>query len=112
MPPADGESDAAWMARVADRLTNASAEELTSVFGVGQVVADSIALYFRDEHTGEVLRHLVEAGVTAERPEPGAAADEGTAGREDGGRDRHPSDLQPRGRRSGLRAAGERPLAR
>jgi DNA ligase (NAD+) len=78
VPPTEGESDAAWTARVADRLTNASAEELTAVFGVGKVVADSIALYFGDEHTGEVLRHLVQAGVSAERPEPeAAAADEG-----------------------------------
>jgi DNA ligase (NAD+) len=61
---------------VAERLTNASAEELTSVFGVGKVVAESIALFFRDEHTGEMLRHLVQAGVTAERPAPGAAATE------------------------------------
>ncbi len=44
------------------------------MFGVGAVVAESIARFFRDEHTGEVLRHLVEAGVTAEAPEPGAAA--------------------------------------
>jgi DNA ligase (NAD+) len=76
VPPAEGESDADWTGRVAERLTNASAEELTSVFGVGKVVAESIALYFRDEHTGEMLRHLVEAGVTAERPAPGVAATE------------------------------------
>ena len=74
MPPVEGESDAAWTRRVADRLESASAEELTSVFGVGAVVAESIERFFRDEHTGEVLRHLVEAGVTAEAPEPGSVA--------------------------------------
>jgi DNA ligase (NAD+) len=74
VPPADGESDTVWMRRLVERLWTASAEELTAVYGVGGVVAESIARFFRDEHTGEVLRHLVDAGVTAERPAPGAAA--------------------------------------
>jgi DNA ligase (NAD+) len=38
------------------------------------VVAESIARFFRDEHTANVLRHLDEAGVEAEAPEPGAVA--------------------------------------
>jgi DNA ligase (NAD+) len=62
------------MRRLVERLWTASAEELTAVYGVGGVVAESIARFFRDEHTGEVLRHLVDAGVIAERPAPGAAA--------------------------------------
>ncbi len=74
MPPNDGETDAAWTARVTERLAAASAEELKSVFGVGAVVAEGIERFFRDEHTANVLRHLVEAGVTAEAPEPGSAA--------------------------------------
>jgi DNA ligase (NAD+) len=68
-----GESDAAWTGRVVERLSAASADELTAVYGVGAVVAESIARFFDDEHTGEMLRHLADAGVTAEAPEPGAA---------------------------------------
>ena len=71
MPPRNGESDSAWTARVTERLAGASAEELKAVFGVGAVVAEGIERFFRDEHTANVLRHLVEAGVTAEAPEPG-----------------------------------------
>jgi DNA ligase (NAD+) len=74
VPPADGESDAAWTKRAAERLSSATAEELVAVYGVGAVVAESIARFFRDEHTGEVLRHLVDAGVMAERPDAGTAA--------------------------------------
>jgi DNA ligase (NAD+) len=78
VPPADGESDADWTRRATEQLSTASAEELVAVYGVGAVVAESIARFFRDEHTGEVLRHLVDAGVSAERPPPGdATADEG-----------------------------------
>ncbi|MGH2463681.1 MAG: NAD-dependent DNA ligase LigA [Candidatus Limnocylindria bacterium] len=73
-PPTEGESEADWTRRVADRLAGASAEELTAVFGVGAVVAESIARFFRDEHTGKVLQRLVEAGVVAEAPEPGSLA--------------------------------------
>jgi DNA ligase (NAD+) len=73
VPPTRGESDRDWTRRVVERLSTATAEELTGVYGVGAVVAESIAHFFDDEHTGEVLRHLVDAGVTAEAPEPGAA---------------------------------------
>jgi DNA ligase (NAD+) len=74
VPPKDGESAASWTKRAATRLTEASAEELTAVFGVGKVVAESIARFFHDEHTGEVLRHLVDAGVSAELPDLTATA--------------------------------------
>jgi DNA ligase (NAD+) len=74
VPPKDWESDAAWTKRVAKRLASASAEELVAVYGIGGVVAEGIARFFGDEHTKDVLRHLVEAGVTAERPAAGAAA--------------------------------------
>jgi DNA ligase (NAD+) len=79
VPPAHGESDADWTRRVAERLSTATAEELVAVYGIGGVVAESIARFFCDEHTGEVLRHLVDAGVIAARPAPGAetAAAEG-----------------------------------
>jgi DNA ligase (NAD+) len=75
-PRREGEDEAAWTRRVADRLRGASGEELTSVFGIGRVVAEGIAAYFADEHTRDTLRHLVAAGVMAEAPEPGAAPPE------------------------------------
>ncbi|HEX2140697.1 MAG TPA: helix-hairpin-helix domain-containing protein, partial [Candidatus Limnocylindria bacterium] len=71
-PRDEGESEADWTRRAADRLRNASADELTAVFGIGRVVAESIARYFVDEHTADTLHRLIAAGVTAEAPEPGA----------------------------------------
>jgi len=75
-PREDGESEGEWTHRVADRLRGASVEELTAVFGIGQVVAEEIARYFSEEHTAETLHHLLDAGVTAEAPEAGAAPPE------------------------------------
>ena len=69
----DGESEANWTRRVADRLRGASVDELTAVYGIGAVVADGMARYFNDEHTRETLERLVDAGVVAEAPAPGAA---------------------------------------
>jgi DNA ligase (NAD+) len=71
-PRNEGESEADWTRRVADRLRAASVEELTAVYGIGGVVAEGIARYFDDEHTRETLHRLVEAGVEAEAPAPGA----------------------------------------
>jgi DNA ligase (NAD+) len=76
-PRADGEEEAAWTRRVADRLREASAEELTAVFGIGKVVAEGIAGYFADEHTSDTLHHLLDAGVVAEAPEPGEVIEAG-----------------------------------
>jgi DNA ligase (NAD+) len=76
-PRADGEEEAAWTRRVADRLRDASAEELTAVFGIGPVVAEGIAAYFADEHTRDTLHHLLDAGVVAEAPAAGAPVDAG-----------------------------------
>jgi DNA ligase (NAD+) len=73
-PRAHDESEADWTRRVADRLRDASAEELTAVFGIGKVVAEGIAGYFADEHTAGTLHALLDAGVVAEAPEPGATA--------------------------------------
>ena len=53
-------------------LLRASVEELTSVFGVGQIVAEEIARFFADEHTRDTLHRLIDAGVSAESPAPGA----------------------------------------
>ncbi|HET6379662.1 MAG TPA: NAD-dependent DNA ligase LigA [candidate division Zixibacteria bacterium] len=75
-PRAEGESEADWTRRVANRLRAAGVQELTAVFGIGQVVAESIARYFADEHTASTLQNLLDAGVVAEAPEPGAAPPE------------------------------------
>jgi DNA ligase (NAD+) len=73
LPREEDETDAAWTRRAADRLRDASAEELTAVEGIGPVVAAAIARYFDDEHTRDTLHRLIDAGVTAEAPAPGAA---------------------------------------
>ncbi len=109
-PRGEDEDEAAWTRRVADRLRDASAEELTEVYGIGAVVADGIAGFFADEHTRELLHRLVEAGVAAEAPAPGAAVApaEGRSERDDGGGDRKPRGLQPLGG-GGRRSGGRRP---
>lgn len=71
----EGETDAGWTRRAADRLRGASVEELTAVFGIGTVVAEAIVRFFGDEHTRDTLHRLVDAGVSAEAPAVGAAAE-------------------------------------
>jgi DNA ligase (NAD+) len=73
LPRDEGESEAEWTRRAADRLRDASADELIAVYGIGRVVAEAIARYFADEHTRDTLHRLIDAGVVAEAPEPGAA---------------------------------------
>jgi DNA ligase (NAD+) len=73
-PREESESEEAWTRRAVDRLTNASAEELTAVPGIGGIVGESIAAYFEHKHTRGVLGHLLDTGVVAEAPAPGAAA--------------------------------------
>jgi DNA ligase (NAD+) len=75
VPRMDGEDEASWTERVADRLRNAEAEELTAVFGIGRVVAEGIADYFRADQTRDTLHRLIKAGVVAEAPAQGAAAE-------------------------------------
>ena len=74
LPPAAEEEEASWARRVADRLRDASVEELRAVPGIGPVVAESIAAYFREESTRDTLHHLLDAGVAAEPPPARAAA--------------------------------------
>ena len=74
LPRGEGESDAAWTRRAADRLREASVEELTAVSGIGPVVAAGIRRFFDDEHTRETLHRLLDAGVEAEAPPVGAAS--------------------------------------
>ncbi len=71
VPRHEDEDEAAWTRRVADRLRDASADELNEVYGIGDVVAEEIAAYFRGEHTRDTFGNLVEAGVVAEAPPPG-----------------------------------------
>jgi DNA ligase (NAD+) len=72
LPRAEDETDAAWTRRAADRLREASVDELTAVYGIGGVVAESIRRFFTDEHTRDTLHRLLEAGVSAEAPAAGA----------------------------------------
>ena len=79
VPPRSDEDEGSWTRRVADRLRDASADELRTVYGIGPVVAESIADYFRQEATRDTLHHLVDAGVVAEPPplRPEGTATEG-----------------------------------
>ncbi|MCV0403808.1 MAG: NAD-dependent DNA ligase LigA [Chloroflexi bacterium] len=74
LPRDDGESEEAWTRRAADRLRDASVDELTAVYGIGRVVAEGIERFFADEHTRDTLHRLIDAGVSAEAPDPGASA--------------------------------------
>ena len=49
-----------------EALAAATAEDLTAVEGVGPVVAASVARWFASEEGRELVRRLIEAGVTAE----------------------------------------------
>jgi DNA ligase (NAD+) len=75
LPRAEGESDAEWTRRAADRLRGASVEELTGVYGIGGVVAEGIRRFFDDEHTADTLHRLLDAGVSAEAPAVGATSE-------------------------------------
>ena len=75
LPRAETETDADWTRRAADKLRDASVEELTDVYGIGQVVAEGIVRFFGDEHTRDTLHRLIDAGVTAEAPPPGASVE-------------------------------------
>ncbi|HEX8938802.1 MAG TPA: NAD-dependent DNA ligase LigA [Candidatus Limnocylindrales bacterium] len=73
-PPAEGEplgGADGWTARVAGglgRTAREAPERFQEVPGVGAVVAESIARWFADPATGEILPELVAAGVEAEPP--------------------------------------------
>jgi DNA ligase (NAD+) len=75
LPRGEDESEADWTRRAADRLRDASVEELTGVYGIGAVVAEGIVRFFGDEHTRDTLHRLLDAGVVAEAPAVGASAE-------------------------------------
>lgn len=50
-----------------EELKNASAEELSSIDGIGEVIAKSIEEYFKNEKNRQILEHLL-AEVTLEKP--------------------------------------------
>jgi DNA ligase (NAD+) len=78
--PGDGEPMAGaggWLARVARELRGTTAPEFEGVPGVGPTVAASLARYFADPATADVLDDLVDAGVEPERPEAVAASGAG-----------------------------------
>ena len=45
------------------------------MFGIGTVVAEGIVRFFGDEHTRDTLHRLIDAGVSAEAPAPGASVE-------------------------------------
>ena len=51
-----------------DALRGASVEELSSIDGIGEVIAKAIAEYFRNEKNQKILDHLL-AQITLEKPE-------------------------------------------
>ena len=67
-PPADGESEAAWTARIAGVLAETEAERFAEVPGIGDVVAASIGRFFDDPATAGLLRELATVGVVAVPP--------------------------------------------
>ncbi len=79
-PVQEGESQAAWTARVAESLPGTPAEAFQEVPGIGAVVASSIAGYFGNPETAAVLADLVDAGVVAEPPARRVAPGSGASG--------------------------------
>ena len=54
-----------------DALRAASAEELSMVEGVGPIIAESVAAYFADPRSLDLVRRLADAGVLLEAEAPG-----------------------------------------
>jgi DNA ligase (NAD+) len=79
-PVQEGESEAAWTARVAASLPGTPAEAFQEVLGIGAVVAASLAGYFGNPETAAVLADLVDAGVVAEPPARRVAPGSGATG--------------------------------
>ncbi len=77
-PPAAGEDEAAWTARIAQALAGTETERFEAVPGIGAVVAASIGRFFADPSTAVLLPGLAQAGVVAIPPAlPAADAADG-----------------------------------
>ena len=77
-PPADGEGEVEWTARIARALAGIEAERFEEVPGIGAVVATSIGHFFDDDNTAGLLLELAEVGVVALPPAvPAADAEAG-----------------------------------
>ena len=63
--------------RSLDRLASATEEELAETMEIGPVIAQAVAVFFRQDQTKELLRKLKEAGVS---PEPPATPERAPAG--------------------------------
>ncbi len=82
-PPANDEpmgGPDGWLARVARGLRETPSDRFEEVSGIGPTVAASIARYFSDPATADVLDDLADAGVEPERPAPVVSIDEAAAG--------------------------------
>ncbi|NLE10953.1 MAG: NAD-dependent DNA ligase LigA, partial [Actinobacteria bacterium] len=76
-------------------LREASVEEISETPGIGPIIAESVAGFFRDERNLDLIARLETAGVTMETPAGvGAAGDGGEAG-PDGGADGTPRPAGP-----------------
>jgi len=64
-----------------ERLAKASEEELAGTPEIGPKIAASVAVFFRQKQTQELLRKLVRAGVSPQAPEASAAAEGSFAGK-------------------------------
>ncbi len=63
--------------RSLERLAAASEEELAETPEIGPVIAQAVAVFFRQEQTKELLRKLRKAGVSAQPPAAAPHASEG-----------------------------------
>jgi len=76
-------------------LREASVEEISETPGIGPIIAESVAGFFRDERNLDLIARLETAGVTMETPAGvGAAGDGGETG-PDGGADGTPRPAGP-----------------
>jgi DNA ligase (NAD+) len=67
-PPAEGEPETGWTARIVAALAELPSERFEEVPGIGGVVAASIGRFFADPSTSGLLRELASVGVVAVPP--------------------------------------------
>lgn len=52
-----------------EKLMNASKEELVNIQDIGEITAENIEMFFKDEKTKEMLNRLVSYGINTKEPE-------------------------------------------